>query len=138
MGLKRLTEDAPDRQEHSGTDIAPTVLIVEDEPIVAQHQQAILAEAGYQVLGIAADAEAALAIAQETAPDIAVIDVGLRDHIDGITVGRELKRLYSTALVFVTGQLDRAVRERNELDAVFLGKPFQESEILAAIQEAGG
>ena len=137
LNSKRVTLEAPNRPEESDAPLAPTILIVEDEPIVAAHQRMILTEAGYDILGVAPDAEAALLIAHGAAPDIAVFDVGLRDHFDGITVGRELKRLYATALVFVTGQLDRAVRERNELDAVFLGKPFQESEILAAIAEAG-
>src|SRR5271165_1458094 len=86
-----------------------SVLIVEDEPLVAAHQAALMADAGYNVLGSAPDAEAALEAADRDPPDIAIIDVTLVGNIDGITVGRELRRRHGTAIVFVTGRLEQAV-----------------------------
>ena len=118
-------------------DIAqPSVLIVEDEPIVAAHQAAIMEEAGYRVLAAASDAEGALVAANAAPPDVAIVDVTLRGGIDGITVGRELKRRHGTAIVFVTGRLEQAVCQIHDIGAVFVGKPFADREVLGAVEDA--
>jgi hypothetical protein len=38
--------------------------------------------------------------------------------------------------VFVTGHLDQAVRQVQDIDAVFVGKPFTDDEILSSLDEA--
>ena len=113
-----------------------SILIVEDEAIVAAYQKALIGGAGHYVLGPFADAERALAAADEIPPDIAIVDVTLAGGIDGITVGRELNRRHGTTIVFVTGSLEQAVRQMRGLDAVFVGKPFRSGEILDAVDEA--
>ena len=115
---------------------SPSVLIVEDEPIVAAHQAAIMQEAGYTVVASTCDAETALVAADEDPPDVAIVDVRLAGGIDGITVGRELRRRHGTAIVFVTGQLEQAVRQIHDIGAVFVGKPFADREVLGAVQDA--
>ena len=113
-----------------------SVLIVEDEPIVAAHQAAIMQEAGFKVVASTCDAETALVAADEVPPDVAIVDVRLAGGIDGITVGRELRRRHGTAIVFVTGQLEQAVRQIHDIGAVFVGKPFADLEVLGAVQDA--
>jgi DNA-binding response OmpR family regulator len=117
-------------------DMPPSVLIVEDEPIVAAHQAAIMEEAGYKVVASTCDAETALVAADEAPPDVAIVDVRLAGGIDGITVGRELRRRHGTAIVFVTGQLEQAVRQIHDIGAVFVGKPFADREVLGAVRDA--
>lgn len=116
--------------------IGPSVLIVEDEPLIAAHQTALMEEAGYTVVATARDAEAALVAADAAAPDVAIIDVTLDGTIDGITVGRELRRRHGTAIVFVTGNLEQAVRQMSDIEAIFIGKPFADREVLGAVQAA--
>lgn len=93
-------------------------------------------EAGYRVLCTVQDAETAFVASDRAAPDVAIIDVTLMGGIDGITVGRELKRKHGTAIVFVTGHLERAVRQIYDIDAAFIGKPFADREVLRAIEDA--
>ena len=116
--------------------VGSSVLIVEDEPIIAAHQTALMEEAGYKVVAVARDAEAALVAADLAAPDVALIDVALAGTIDGITVGRELRRRHGTAIVFVTGNLEQAVRQMADIEATFVGKPFADREVLGAILAA--
>ena len=116
--------------------MSPSVLIVEDEPVVAAHQAAIMEEAGYKVVASTSDAETALVAADEAPPDVAIVDVRLAGGIDGITVGRELRRRHGTAIVFVTGELEEAVRHNHDIGAVFVGKPFADLEVLGAVKSA--
>jgi DNA-binding response OmpR family regulator len=113
-----------------------SVLIVEDESMIAAHQVALMVEAGYNVVASAREAEGALIAAADSPPEVAIIDVSLDGEIDGITVGRELRRRHGTAIVFVTGHLEQAVRQMPDLDAIFIGKPFHDDEVLKAVREA--
>ena len=112
------------------------VLIIEDDPIIAAHLTILLQEHGYNVVGIADEFEVALAVAERTRPTVALVDVHLMGSIDGITVGRELSNRYDTALLFVTANLDVAVKGMEGMRAEFVGKPFGDNEILAGLKRA--
>jgi DNA-binding response OmpR family regulator len=112
------------------------VLIVEDDPIIATHLSWLIAANGYEVVGVADEFETALAIAEQKRPRVALVDVHLLGTIDGITVGRELANRYDTALVFVTANLDMAVKGITGMKAEFVGKPFGDEEILQGLARA--
>ncbi len=78
------------------------VLIVEDEFFVALEMEAVLEEAGYVPVGIAPDSKTALAIASATPPDIAFVDVNLKDGPTGPLIAEKLRELYNSTIVFVT------------------------------------
>ncbi len=79
----------------------PTVLIVEDEMLVAIDLEASLEEHGYRPVGIAADMARALELAQ-VRPDVALVDCNLRDGLTGPMIGRMLGCSYGTTVVFLT------------------------------------
>ncbi len=118
--------------------VSGTVLIVEDDPIIATHLAFLLSSSGYQVAGMADEFESALVIADQKRPKVALVDVRLMGTIDGITVGREIQSRYDTALVFVTANLDMAVKGMEGLRAEFVGKPFSDEEILNGLRRAFG
>lgn len=81
--------------------MAVKVLIVEDEFLVAANLQALIEDLGYTAIGIAADAPSAYSLAQEQ-PDVALVDLNLRDGPTGPQIGAALSRqgisvLYVTA-----------------------------------------
>ncbi len=79
----------------------PTVLIVEDEMLVATDLEASLEELGYRPVGIAPDMSKALELA-ELRPDVALVDCNLRDGLTGPQIGRLLGCAYGTTVVFLT------------------------------------
>ena len=113
-----------------------SVLIVEDDPIIAAHLSLLLESSGYEVAGMADEFESAISIADQMRPKVALVDVRLMGTIDGVTVGRELQSRYDTALVFVTANLDMAVKGMDGLRAEFVGKPFSDEEILSGLRRA--
>src|SRR4028119_774104 len=81
------------------------VLIVEDEALLAMQVECLLLEAGHEPVGHALDSGEALTLARALSPDLALVDVHLRDGLTGVEVMRALTRDHGTAGVFVPGNL---------------------------------
>jgi CheY-like chemotaxis protein len=65
-----------------------TILIAKDNPIIAYALRASLKRAGYRSLGPVVSGEAALVSVATWRPDLILMDVGLKEVLDGIvTVG---------------------------------------------------
>jgi DNA-binding response OmpR family regulator len=109
------------------------ILIVEDELLVALDLEDIVTRAGHEVIGCATDRAAALALAK--APQIALIDLNLRDGPTGTTIARELAHRHDARIIFVTAN----PAQIGDPPAAALGyvvKPYSEEAILAAIRLA--
>ena len=65
----------------SQTSLAPRVLIVEDEFLIAMELEAALGDGGFEVLGPIPTIAAALTILQSERPDCAVLDLSLRGEL---------------------------------------------------------
>jgi DNA-binding NarL/FixJ family response regulator len=81
------------------------ILIVEDQAILGMELEFALVERGYDVVGIAADARQALALAAETHPDLAIVDINLRDGRTGPAIAQNMVDLEITVL-FATAEPD--------------------------------
>ena len=77
------------------------ILIVEDEFIVALNLRQIMSNMGFDVIGIAPDAATADRLAQAK-PDIALVDLNLRDGPTGPQIGAKLSEEYGTSVLFLT------------------------------------
>ena len=81
--------------------MADSILIVEDEILVAMEMESILQEHGCDVVGIASDLEGALAFADRNV-DLALVDLNLRDGLTGPEIGRRLANEHRAKVLFVT------------------------------------
>ncbi|MDZ4309495.1 MAG: response regulator [Cypionkella sp.] len=81
--------------------MAGRILIVEDEIIVAMDLEATLEDFGFETVGIAADKASALQLASAQ-PDVALVDVNLRDGPTGPEIGERLAREFGVNVVFIT------------------------------------
>jgi two-component system, response regulator PdtaR len=79
----------------------PSILIVEDEIMVAMHLSMVIESLGYRLAGIAVDKESALKY-REGEFDIALVDCNLRDGLTGPDIGRHLAANKKAAVVFIT------------------------------------
>ena len=108
--------------------MSKTVLIVEDEIFVAMDIERILADAGYTVTAIAADRHTALS--SPVTPDIAFVDINLRDGQTGPIVANELAN-FGTKVFYVTA--NPAQIEPIAPTAIgYIRKPFSAEAIRAA------
>ncbi|HEY8618106.1 response regulator [Phenylobacterium sp.] len=99
------------------------VLVVEDEPMIAASIEWELLDAGYDVLGPASSVAEAERLAAEHRPDLALVDINLAGHDEGVALARDLKARLGVPSVFVTGQLAQA-RQASDAALGVLTKPF--------------
>lgn len=114
------------------------LLIVEDESLVARDIENMATSQGYEVCGIAASAEQALALANETRPDIILMDVIIRGALDGIAVAEKIWDAYHIPIIYVTAYADEHTLKRAKITEPFgyILKPFDERELKIAIEMA--
>jgi len=62
----------------------PKVLVVEDEAVIAMEIEMRLGKMGYEIVGPAATGERALALAEASRPDLALMDINLVGPQDGV------------------------------------------------------
>ncbi len=124
----------PNRDVHS----QPKILVVEDEIITARHLRRILLKLGYNVVGIAGDASAALDLIHQAVPDLVLADVGLEGDTDGIEVANRAREQWKIPTVFLTAYSDPATMRRARVTEPYgyLVKPFTEHELHATIEIA--
>lgn len=118
---------------------APRVLIVEDDAMIAWDMSLSLEAAGFQVCGIVASGAAALEQASTAGPDVVLMDVNLKDGMDGIETAEALRaRRAGTPIIFVTGFGDpeTSARVRAINPNGYLLKPVMPEELEAAIVRA--
>ncbi|MHB8575153.1 MAG: response regulator [Dehalococcoidia bacterium] len=111
-----------------------TVLIVEDEAMVAEVVGRYLRREGFDVV-VAADGEAALEAAQRRHPDLVVLDLML-PKLDGLEVCRRLRARSQVPVIMLTAkseELDRIVGLELGADD-YMPKPFSPRELVARVR----
>jgi DNA-binding response OmpR family regulator len=112
-----------------------TVLLVEDDPLVAMDVERVLADAGYKVIGPAGSSADALSILRKVAPDLTILDVNLHgemvfdvfDHLDEA----------GQPFIILSGH-SRHVVPRRHARRPFLQKPCEDGLLLRAVDAAIG
>ncbi|MGI8768575.1 MAG: ANTAR domain-containing response regulator [Propionibacteriaceae bacterium] len=118
---------------------APRVLVAEDEALIRLDLVEMLTEEGYQVVGEAADGEAALEMARELKPDLVVMDVQM-PKMDGITAAEQIaeERIAPVVMLTAFSQRDLVDRARAAGAMAYVVKPFDASDVVPAIEIAMG
>ena len=112
----------------------PTVLVVDDEPKIAQLARDYLEHAGFAVL-LAGDGNSAVQMASTRQPDLVILDLGL-PGIDGLEVMRRIRASGSTPIVVLTArdtELDKLLGLELGADD-YVTKPFSPRELVARVR----
>lgn len=114
------------------------VLIVEDESIIAMELESHVRRMGYDVIGPVATGDAALEMAGEFHPDIALLDIRIRGDKDGIETAEAIRSRFNTPVIYLTAHADERTIERAKVTEPlgYLVKPLREHELQAAITVA--
>lgn len=112
------------------------ILVADDEHLVATELAEQLTRAGYQALGPAHDCDTAIRMAQELAPDMAVLDIRMPGSLDGIGAAGVIMDRLGTPSVMVTAYSDTETLRRACAAGVcgFVVKPPQADQLRAAIE----
>jgi DNA-binding response OmpR family regulator len=112
-----------------------TVVVIEDDPHIADLVDLYLRRDGYRVL-LARDGDQGLKIIHQEDPWIVILDVGLPGRLDGFEVCREIRAKGNLPVLFLTARDDEVDRILGlELGADdYLAKPFSPRELVARVR----
>lgn len=112
-----------------------SVLIVEDNLIVAMVIEDDLRDAGYEVLGPTMRSAPSLDIARSSTISLALVDIDLDGGDDGVDLARRLRDEHQVPSLYITGQAAVA-RAGKDAALGLLPKPFTPEQLLEAVAEA--
>ncbi|MCG8637704.1 MAG: PAS domain S-box protein [Desulfobacterales bacterium] len=115
-----------------------TIMIVEDNLLVAEDLKSKLSRMGYAVADSAKNGEQALLKAEECHPDLILMDINLGDGIDGIETAAKIREKYDPIIVYLTAYTDGETISRAKLTEPhgFIVKPFDEKDLKSTIDIA--
>jgi PAS domain S-box-containing protein len=118
--------------------VAASILVVEDEPVVALDLRTRLTRMGYLVSGMVARGEDAVEFAGTQRPDLILMDIRLRGAMDGISAAEQIRHQFGLPVIYLTAHADEATVERARITEPFgyILKPFDERELRTVIEMA--
>lgn len=112
-----------------------TIVVVEDDPNIADLLDMYLRQAGYRVIQ-AATGESGLAAIDRERPKMVILDVGLPGGIDGLDVCKAIRAKSRVPVLFLTardGEIDRVLGLELGADD-YVTKPFSPRELVARVK----
>lgn len=117
----------------------PSILVVEDEVIVAIELREKLRAMGWRVSGLATSGEEALALAGVAPPDVVLMDVTIKGGMDGVETARRLQAFGRIPIVYITAFVRKPAPRRassRRMPAFWLSKPLVDEELVRTLREA--
>ena len=107
------------------------ILIVEDEPLEAEHLQLHLQQAGHRIIAAVTTGEEAIARAEQGGIDLMIIDIMLPGEIDGIEAVQQIHEKYDIPTIYLTAHVSDELLLRAEQTRPFayLLKPYRQREM---------
>ena len=113
-----------------------TILIVEDEMIIAANISLQLTNLGYEVTGIIPRGEEVMEHLNQNSPDIILMDINLKGNLDGIEIASLIQKSYKIPIIFLTANTDETHfnRAKTTNPYGFISKPFKKLDLQRAIE----
>ncbi len=114
------------------------VLIVEDEPLIAEDIKEILLQVNYDVIGIAYNKSQAFSILKTTVPNIALLDINLGNNTDGISIAELINKEYHFPFLYLTSYSTKIILDKvkHTFPMGYIVKPFEEADLFTGIEIA--
>lgn len=115
-----------------------SVLVVEDDFIVAKVIEKNLIDFGYAITGLVATGEEAIAKAGSEKPDLILMDIHLQGDMDGIAASEKIRAAFNIPVIFLTALSDKQTFEQALVTAPFgyIIKPFTPDTLSTTIRVA--
>jgi DNA-binding LytR/AlgR family response regulator len=114
------------------------ILIVEDEPIIADDIEATLLELDYMVAEIVDNGNDALAAVSENKIDLILMDISIKGNMDGIQLAIKINQTHKLPLIFLSSLYAQATLNsaKKATPTGYVVKPFDEGDLKANIELA--
>ncbi len=116
--------------------IATSVLIIEDEPLIALDIESIVEELGHDVIGIARTCDEAIEAVKKRRPGLILADIHLADGSSGIDAINEIVKQCEVPAIFVTAYPERLLSGVRAEPTFLVTKPFLPESLRGIISQA--
>jgi len=115
-----------------------SILVVEDEPIIADDIALTLSERGYEISGMVDNAEEALVHLSKRKTDLVLLDIQIKGSRDGIKLAHEVRQQFRLPFIFLTSFYDQSTLDRAKVTEplAYILKPFDEKDLLINVEMA--
>jgi DNA-binding NarL/FixJ family response regulator len=120
------------------SELKKSVLIVEDQHVIAMGFSVQIEDMGFEVCAIADTAERAVAYAQLHRPAVILMDMRLRGEKDGADAADTINKIVGSRIIYVTGSREQETIDRIDLDSTFaiLFKPVSQRQLESTVSKA--
>ena len=114
------------------------ILIIEDEPLIAEDIASYLSDIDFDIAGIAHDSETALDYLALRNPDAVLLDIQIKGSKDGIDLAKIINEKYDLPFVYLTSHSDKGTIERAKVTMPYgyILKPFDERDLITSLEMA--
>jgi CheY-like chemotaxis protein/DNA-directed RNA polymerase specialized sigma24 family protein len=113
-----------------------SVLIIEDEPLIAMQLEDLVTGLGHTICGTAATRTQAREVVAEKLPGLVLADIQLADGSSGLDAVDDILGVGSVPVIFITAYPERLLTGDRPEPTYLVTKPFQEATVRAAISQA--
>ncbi|MVZ96098.1 response regulator [Sphingorhabdus sp. IMCC26285] len=113
-----------------------SVMIIEDEAIIALHIRSIVEALGHSVTGVARTRSEAVALAARTQPELVLADISLADGSSGIDAVKDILGAMNVPVIFITAFPERLLTGERPEPTYLITKPFEPETVIATIGQA--
>jgi CheY-like chemotaxis protein len=134
---ERAAVELMERAGHEISDqIRTTVLIIEDEPLIALDIQTLVEQLGHDVTTIARTHTEAVRAALKGRPGLILADIQLADGSSGLDAVNEILAIQELPVIFITAFPERFLTGQAPEPAFLITKPFSADSVKAVISQA--
>ena len=131
--ISRLIDEAG---REIASQVATTVLIIEDEPLIALDLADLVTSLGHTVAATATTRREAVAAFEAHRPGLVLADVQLADGSSGLDAVRDILKSFSVPVIFITAYPERLLTGQRPEPAFLISKPFRPDTVKAIISQA--
>lgn len=113
-----------------------SVLIIEDEPLIAMDLEQLVQDLGHRVTALAATRSEAVAAVMTERPGLVLADIQLADGSSGIDAVADILDQYDVPVIFITAFPERLLTGERVEPAFLITKPFRPAAVRATIAQA--
>jgi len=133
---QRVRELLDEASREISSQVATSILIIEDEPLIAMDIEHIVQSLGHRVTGIARTRAEAVRLFENTNPGMVLADIQLADGSSGIDAVNDILKTSTVPVIFITAFPERLLTGDRPEPAFLVSKPFNPDMVKALISQA--
>ena len=133
LSTEEVEESIAQAQHGIEKSLATSVLIIEDEAVIALDLENLVVELGHTIAGTAATRDDAVAKARARQPGLVLADINLGEGGSGLDAVAEILKSFSVPVIFVTAYPERLLTGERPEPTYLVTKPFVRESLQATI-----